>query len=322
MPPRLGPEAHAETHEVTAPSAARAELHREATNLIEGRALHQQPTGRFERDESRPLADLPTISGGSTRGFAAAEPDFFAQRGATTVGEGTVSRPPPGRSTTLRTAIGAAIVAVLGAGLALALYLLDKPLSPPPPPPDWGAGATRATRDARGAARPAGADGARASHAQLGLLRIHSKPPGARLVLCGVPTEQRTPAEVQAEVGRPCTIELELEGHQRYRSEVTPRAGAPLTIVATLRRARTGDGAGGRSSLPRGSAGLLVTSIQVGTVYVDGKAVGRTPRLQISLAPGEYSVRVHFPTLDVMTAARKVTLRAGRVASEHFNAEP
>jgi len=200
------------------------------------------------------------------------------------------------------------------------LFLLDKPLPVPPPLPGSG-GASLAQMlhgDAGlriGEARPP------STTAQLGVLKVQSKPAGARLVLCGVHSEQRTPAVGQAEIGRPCVIEIQLDGYQTYRTEVTPRPGSPMLIVATLRRGVSRPERGGVRPL-RGGGLLKVTSIQVGTVYVEGKAAGRTPVLSLSLPPGEYNVKMHFPTLDVVTRQRRITIQAGKTTSLHFDATP
>jgi serine/threonine protein kinase len=280
---------------------ARADLNRQDTDIKAARSVTDVlagdevllPESGEVRTSVRP-GGQPTISTG-----------FFAQQ-ATGRDQ---DRPPPKQSKALRLLVGVVLVLVLGSSLAVALYLLEKPLPAVPPPPDSRARAVLVQLDS-------GLDRAAGALPRAALLKVRSKPPGARIFLCGADTRETTPATISAKAGEPCALELLLEGFETYRSSVTP----PITIVATLRRSSaTKEG----PSSPRGRTGTLrVTSIQVGTVYVNDQAVGRTPKLTVPLAPGTYWVRMHFPALEIQTAPRQVTIQAGRASSLHFDPSP
>jgi hypothetical protein len=309
------------------PGGAGDELHRQQTERHQGEPLHRQQTERqaaeplhrqqTERRDERgnqhgagarststevPLpkaSSHPTLSTGffSNEGDTQREPDRRDEREAR-------------RRSQLRTLVGLSLVLVLGGGVVAALLLLQGP--------HLGgdrldAGATVGLRRLLDAGVAPEAAPSRA----VSTLRVRSKPPGAAIRYCGRPTGLVTPASVAAQPGRRCALELELAGHDIYRVEVTPTAGGRM-IQATLRRSRS-DG----TTAPRGGTGVLrVTSIQVGTVYVDDQPKGRTPQLELKLPPGSYSVRMHFPALEVRTQARTVKVVAGRTTVTHFDPQP
>jgi hypothetical protein len=125
-----------------------------------------------------------------------------------------------------------------------------------------------------------------------------------------------TPASLPVQPSRTCALELALAGHEPYRMQVTPSSGSRL-IVAILRRTRT------EAPAVRPGGGVLrVTSIQVGTVYVNDREVGRTPQVEVRLAPGTYVVRVHFPSLGTHSRPRTVKVQAGRTTVAHFDPQP
>ena len=296
------------------PRVSRPEVHRQPTDIKQVRPdLHRQhtdikvtrhaPTDVLAGDEVMLPESGEVATSVRPPGQPTISTGFFAQQAAV-----EPMRPTPKPSKALRLVVSVLLVVVLGSALAVALYLLEKPLPSVPPPPDSRARAVRRQLDG-------GLDHA-VSAPRTALLKVRSKPPGARVRLCGKDTHEITPATISAAAGQPCALELLLEGFETYRSSVVP----PITIVATLRRnaaAREGP------SSPRGRTGTLrVTSIQVGTVYVNDQAVGRTPRLTLPLAPGTYTVRMHFPALEIRTAPRRVTITAGHASSLHFDPSP
>jgi serine/threonine protein kinase len=293
----------ADLHRQSTDIRAKSEqLHRESTNILAARAMGSDVIGFGKRRRSAD-DDQQATTAAPIDGSSPAATGLFTEQGTS-----TRQRPPAKPSIVLRTVVGVIIVLVLGSGLALALYLLEKPLGSSSLPDQ---GRPRIARSADGGTRPDVAASRRPPRARAGLLKLRSKPPGARIVLCGKDSGQVTPATLQAEVGKACSVELELEGYETYRNPVTPQSGQPITIVATLRRTA--------GTARRGSGTLKVTSIQVGTVYVDGQAVGRTPQVTVQLAPGVHSVKMHFPTLEVQTPARQVTIQVGRTSSLHFD---
>jgi hypothetical protein len=216
-------------------------------------------------------------------------------------------------------------VVVFGGVLALALYLMERPLDLPDDPNMVGGGPVVLLPDLE---PPAEAGSAPVHRKHRGVIHVRSHPAGAEITLCGEFTGKTTPARVQAEVGRACELELELEGYHRYEISVMAERDHPVNVVATLRRRRRpggGGGGGGRGAAagPRSGRGTLrVTSIQVGTVYVDNKVVGNTPRLDLQLRPGTYSVKVYFQIQDQYSKVRSVTVRAGATTRVHLDPAP
>lgn len=159
-----------------------------------------------------------------------------------------------------------------------------------------------------------------------GLLQVSSKPSGAEIRLCGKRTGQVTPAALPLRRGRRCRLELRLRGYEVYRLPVRLRGAKPLTVTAVLTPKpgrRVTPTPPKVPSAPVASKGeLVVTSIQVGVVKVNGRTMGQTPRLKLDLKPGRYRVSVSFPTLGVSSSPRLVTIVAGKRANLHFNAEP
>ena len=179
----------------------------------------------------------------------------------------------------------------------------------------------RSVIDARGQAI---AD-ATAEAAAVGRLRLISRPGGARVGLCGRETEELTPTVLEAPAG-PCEVVFSRQGYVTHRTTVTVREGQQITVRTSLRKARRKAPAA-RSPSPaqraperpptRGT--LQVVSVQVGTVLVQGRKVGSTPRLAINLAPGVYTVEVRFASLG-MRRRKRVSIRAGEVTS--WNVDP
>jgi serine/threonine protein kinase len=160
-------------------------------------------------------------------------------------------------------------------------------------------------------------------------LAIESNPPGADVGLCGVRTGLITPARTTIERRRlPCMIELDLAGYAGYAKSISRSGPAARRLVIVLSKGKgppTGsqrparDGTTGARARKRtdGKGSLVVTSIRQGTVYVDGKARGKTPRLELRLPEGEYQVWIDFPGRGP-TFRRRIAIQPGENKSAHF----
>jgi serine/threonine protein kinase len=298
-------------------------LHRQQTERHVGDPLHRQQTERRDARESRsqsgegsrgapkgPRAgarqssmDVPLPKGGSAS-------DLFSTRGDTrrdeAVGKGQERE--ASRRSSLRTLIGLALVMLLGGGVVAALVHMQGGRVTTDRLDSGAASGLRRMVD--GAAEP---DAGRSTPRLVATLKVRSKPAGAAITYCGRPMGQVTPASLSVTPGRRCVLELQLPGFEVHRTELTPAAGTRL-VVAGLKRDRS------EGNVARGSTGTLrVTSIQVGTVYVNDQAKGRTPQLELKLPPGVYAVRVYFPSLDFNTAQKTVQIAAGRSTVLHFD---
>lgn len=168
-------------------------------------------------------------------------------------------------------------------------------------------------------AADAGLEGIRPTPRQkqrrFGKLRIESEPSGAAVRVCGKPVGRPTPVTVRLPAGRRCDLRLEMDGYRPYRARVRATGGRVISVKAELRPAVPADTAIQRSS----SYGVLVvTSIRKGTVYVNGQAMGTTPRVELRLAPGQYAVWMTFANVGSQTGTRTVYVRAGQEKRLHF----
>jgi serine/threonine protein kinase len=125
------------------------------------------------------------------------------------------------------------VLGVLLAAGGYGLYFLTRPLpeeTPPATPPALSAPLASTLPDL--GASPAGEPRPR----RLGKLYIGSKPAGARITICGQRDANLTPATLEIDADRPCTLVLELDGFAAYATQVQAIAGQQTTVVATLRR--------------------------------------------------------------------------------------
>jgi serine/threonine protein kinase len=306
-------------------------LHRQQTERHAGEPLHRQQTERRDARESR--SQSGEGSRGATKGPRAgarqssmdvplprasthptSSTDLFSSRGETQRDQDVEKgqQREASRRSRLRTLIGLGVVLLLGGGVVAALVLSQG--TPPPERLDAG-GPAWLRRLVDGAAAPDAGGGT--TTRVLATLKVRSKPAGGAIRYCGKPTGLVTPANLTVQPGRRCALEIELPGYAVYRDELSPTPGIRF-VNATLKRGRS-DGV----SAPRGGTGTLrVTSIQVGTVYVNDQAMGRTPQLELKLAPGTYSVRMHFPALEIRTQTRTIKVVAGRTIVTHFDPQP
>ena len=281
-------------------------------------AFHRQQTQSVQREIHKEPTDILQPAGQVSTQITADKTDRLSQQTDLTRGQSDAKG-----GSGLRTVVGVLVVLLIGGGLAAGFYHYDRSQALGGVDTD-DAGAGPAAGSDLGAAK---APPTKTRHrARLGLIRVKSKPPSAAIILCGLDTGKVTPATVRVRVGRRCTLELQLEDHESYKLPVVTRRGKPINIMASLRRSTpppppSGGGTGPRRSpQPRAGGGTLrVTSIQVGAVFVDGKRVGHTPRFDLSLAPGIYSVKVYFSSLEQYTSTRQVTVRAGQTSTVHFD---
>ena len=160
-----------------------------------------------------------------------------------------------------------------------------------------------------------------------------SRPAGAKIVACGAETGEVTPATIEVPADRSCVLELRLAGYRTRKIDFELALGQRKRIRATLRPRRRRAPTKETSTkvaierprdLPRIPAGLgklIVTSIQIGTVYVNRMKMGRTPKLAMNLRPGRYIVRVRFGGgLD--SRAREVRVGLGRTTRVHVDPAP
>lgn len=137
-----------------------------------------------------------------------------------------------------------------------------------------------------------------------GAIAVSSQPPGARLLLNGVPQGQ-TPLTLEGLRTGEHTLTLRLEGHK------------PFTHTLTL-----GPGETARLDLPleRLPAGLTVSTLPQGArVYVDGVFRGESDLTIPGLPAGAHTLRVERP--GYARAERALTLEAGATRVEEFRLE-
>ena len=240
-------------------------------------------------------------------------------------------REPPPRAAAgsgIRSFLGALVVLGAGAGLLYWLYTSHPALlglDVTKPKLDSGApipAALKRVPDAAPRKPKVRRRKATAKKQQAGLVRIKTTPEGASVLYCGKTIGRKTPTYLTIQPGaKPCSIKLTLAGHEAYELPAPEHSARPITIMATLRPGGTSP-APGPAAAPKPRRGKLrVTSIQAGTVTINGQQVGKTPRLVINLRPGTYNVTVDFPSLGKTSPRRTVKIRAGKVTTLHVEAE-
>ncbi len=282
-------------------------------------AFHRQQTQSVQQEIHKEPTNILQPAGQVSTQITTDKTDRLSQQTDLTRGQSDAKG-----GSGLKTVVGVLVVLLIGGGLAVGFYHYDRSQALVGVNTD-DAGVGLASSDLGGAKAPPTKTRRRA---RLGLIRVKSKPQNAAIILCGLDTGKVTPATVRARVGRRCTLELQLEDHESYKLPVVARRGKPINIMASLRRSTqrppppSGGAAGARRPpQPRTGRGTLrVTSIQAGAVFVNGKRLGHTPRFDLSLAPGIYSVRVYFSSLEQYTPTRQVTVRAGQTSTVHFDA--
>jgi serine/threonine protein kinase len=149
-----------------------------------------------------------------------------------------------------------------------------------------------------------------------GRVRIESKPSGASVEICGKRLNRTTPVSLKMRAGKRCRVRLALRGHRPFTKRIEARSGKTLVLRAKLRRAAAARRGNRRSSAKLGH--LLITSIRKGHVFINGQEMGRTPKLELSLPPGQYAVWVRFPSLGAQSGTRTVYIKAGQSQRLHF----
>jgi len=291
---------------IVEPSEAR--LYRQPTSMLDPRRKAEQPEAFAATAPQHVLAatQQPAAPEATAALAQTAAPEPAAPRGRC---------PAKSSSGALRTIIGGLVVLVLGGSLALGLlwwrpaFLFMDTADADRPVVDAG----RADISVPPSDKPGP-----------GEFRVHSKPPGASISLCGKPTGKKTPATLALPTDKTCDLELSLPGHSTYKLPASLLKETDI-LRTTLRKRRSPrrrvkprrkpTPAVNRPVSKRGT--LVVTSVQVGKVFVNDLLMGDTPRLRVSLRPGKYRVRVQFPSLGTGTATRTITIRRGKTTKMH-----
>jgi serine/threonine protein kinase len=135
------------------------------------------------------------------------------------------------------------------------------------------------------------------------VVRVGSRPPGARIKLCGRLVRQRTPARLRLRAGRRCSLELKLPGYRNHLAVV--EAGQPTVNIELTPEVRRGK--------------LRVISVHEAVVLVDGRRAGLAPGAALSLAEGRHMVQLHFKALRRRSSPRAVNVTAGETAVVRFD---
>lgn len=109
-------------------------------------------------------------------------------------------------------------------------------------------------------------------------LRLESDPPGAQVIVDGVEVGGRAPVTVKVEPERSHTIEFRMDGHRPEKREITDGVGRGRTYALQV-------------SLRRITPVLDLGPVN-GTVFVNGKEVGRGTRVSLSELPVDQPVRL------------------------------
>ena len=184
------------------------------------------------------------------------------------------------------------------------------------------------------------------------LVRFASTPPGASVVLVGPSRERRlgvTPTEVDVDMAHgPYTVRMTLDGHTDWSEPLQVNGTATeLDVNATLQRAgrpTTGGAVASNGTTPTmtadttemggttapvameepaevmaASGGTGPGTLRINTrpwsqVYVDGRLIGNTPQMNISLPAGSHRVTLVNPDFNIRQSV-SVTIEAGQVTT-------
>lgn len=183
------------------------------------------------------------------------------------------------------------------------------------------------------------------------LVRFASTPPGASVLLVGPSRERRlgvTPTEVDVDMQHgPYTVRMTLDGFAEWSEPLQVTGSArEFDVTATLQRAgrvtpggttagsapsgtMTDDGAGmdtpavvameEPAETPMTAGGTGPGTLRINTrpwsqVYVDGRLIGNTPQMNISLPAGSHRVTLVNPDFNIRQSV-SVTIEAGQVTT-------
>ena len=312
-----------EPPEISLPAGNPGNLPSVIVEPSEGR-LYREPTSML--DPRRKADQAPAAYAATAPQYVLSPATEAPPPGATAA----VSLPPPRASHgdaaprpasgALRTILGGMVVVIIGGALALGL-LWWRPAFLFMVTPDAGAPRKAAPTLARDSGPTA------SNKPGPGQFRVHSKPPGADISLCGKSTSKKTPANLDLPTDRSCELVLVMQGYTTYRLPASMLKQGDNLRATLLRPRRTKPR---RRSRPRrkppvkvarpvvGKRGtLVVTSVQVGKVFVNDLFMGDTPRLRMNLRPGNYRVRVQFPSLGTGSSTRRITIQRGKTIKMH-----
>ena len=161
-----------------------------------------------------------------------------------------------------------------------------------------------------------------------GQLRVVTRPPGAWVIACGQELAEQTPVVVTLQAQQRCALEIAKPGYRPAHRTVFLRRGERSTLRLRLRRRKgrrkrreitrpVADTIDARLARPAQGT-LSVTSIESGTVFLNGQRVGSTPGLRLSLRPGRYRVQVVFSGSGRQTV-RDIRVVAGQRIALHLS---
>ncbi len=163
-------------------------------------------------------------------------------------------------------------------------------------------------------------------------VRIVSDPAGADAVAVRGDERRalgRTPLSVSLDNNdQAWTIEVAREKFERFSQELKPEGTSEIKIAATLIRSGTStrreptDTAERAPKKPReeassggGNGTLRINSRPWSQVFVDGKLIGNTPQMNMSLSEGQHRISLHNPEFNLRKNL-SVTIRAGQVETQ------
>jgi serine/threonine protein kinase len=162
-------------------------------------------------------------------------------------------------------------------------------------------------------------------------VRISSEPPGADAVVVRGDERRalgRTPLSVSLDNnGTPWMVEVTKDKFMAFKQTLEPSGEAELTVSATLLKDDARPASSSASSAPRrarpaaaggGTGTLRINARPWAQVYVDGKLVGNTPQMNLTLPVGSHRISLNNPEFNLRKNLT-VTIKAGEVETQIVN---
>jgi len=161
---------------------------------------------------------------------------------------------------------------------------------------------------------PSGASSRAPAIEQAAMIAVVSDPSGARVLIDGDPTGDKTPVKnLEVPAGKKVSVALKLDGYHGWSTQVIVPAGKKRALEAKLNRK-----VGAVTPIKRGKPGFLSITVEPPCdVYIDGKGIGISPIASHPVPPGSHNVRI-VSRKDWLDRSYKVFIESEKSVERSF----